>query len=302
MYKTRKASILILTFLLFTNSKLNAQDFAIAGIGYSYFGSAQVIEGNLTNAEIQIEELSAFINIPIKLKAEGNVLIHGIHYLRISPESSLNTQTDFGDLHRISYRLRWIKSLSNQWKLSLTAEPTLSSTLDRGSIETDDFVFQSSLIFLKQTSKSSRIGFGLNYSTQFGSPLPIPLFIYSRTYINGKLQLLLPSKASYHWQLGKFEFGPQLDIDGSRFGADLPVIQSNELSERIELINYSRVSIGTSVRARLNRWIVTELYGGHTLTRNYRVFDELDNSQSYEMNNSFFAELSISISPLNNKK
>lgn len=288
---------LIVTFCLFLSSALTAQDFSLAGLSYSYYGSSKVTEGNLNNAEIQIEELRAFLNIPIKLKGEGNVMFQGIRYLRVSPENALTTQTDFGDLHRISYRAHLIKSLRNQWTVSVIAEPTLGTSLSVEGLRTDDFIFQSSLVFLKEKSENVRKGFGLSYSTQFGQPIPIPMFIYTRKYLNAKLDLYLPVKASYHWIFDMVEIGPQMSIDGSRFGVDLPVLRSQGLSERIELLDYSRVQVGPSLRMRLSKLLVAEVFVGHTIVRNYRVFDQQDNNESFEMENNFFAQFSLSLKP-----
>ena len=143
--------------------------------------SSQNIEESDIDGEVGFWEWNGQLMLPQPIKGKKLILLHRFGYqnLRVDLDGTFNgSTTEFSkNYHTILYNLGALKIFNPKWQLLVNVSPTLASDFEE-SLSGDDFVFQASAMALYNKGQKARFGFGLAYSTRFGTPIPFPLFMY----------------------------------------------------------------------------------------------------------------------------
>jgi hypothetical protein len=292
---------LLFFVLLLTVNRLFAQNFQLAGIGYSNFAKTK-IKDSPTNQEVKFQEFSFFAKLPIKFKNQKTVLMNTLRYGLIQPTTYnsplfVNAENQ-RNLHSISLSVTLIQKLSEKWALIAGFTPTLASDFGE-TLSGDDFLFQGFLLASTKLNDKWTLGGGLIYTTQLGNPQFLPAaqlrYLHNKHYIN----MLLPSFVSYLYKVGnqgKLSIGFRLATNGGNFNVnnqDFTRVIPNSINKTL----YSRVNMGPVINVQLTKTILLEAYGGISAARKYKFEDASKVFFNYNSENSAFFNFGIMLTP-----
>lgn len=253
--------ILSIIFVLFG---LNAwtQDFELFKIQSSYYPNQAVKESSL-EGEVGFWEWSGQFAIPQLIKSKKTVLIHKLGYtnLRVDTEGIFaNAPTEASkNYHTISYSLGAVKILNPKWRLLINISPTLASDFSE-SLNSDDLLFQGSVLAMKAKNQKLTYGFGLAYTTRFGRQIVIPTGMLRYNTQKMDLDVLLPNKLSIMFKTHqRIDIGLAANLDGGIFNNSSEIQVVNTL---IDEAAYSRINIGPTIVFKLKNAINIFLAGG----------------------------------------
>jgi hypothetical protein len=292
--------LLIFVLLLVVN-RLFTQNFQLAGISYSNYAKTR-IKNSPTNQEVNFQELSFFMKLPIKFKNKKTVLMNNLRYSLIRPTLhnspfSVNL-VDKKNLHSISLSPTLIQNLSEKWIIVLALTPTLASDLNE-KLSADDFLFQGTLLASVKLSDKLLLGGGLIYTTQLGDPRFLPAlqlrYLKNKYFVN----VMLPSFATYLYKVdnrGKFNLGFRLATNGGNFNvnrADFVGINGGSVNKII----YSRVNAGALANIQVTKGILLEVFGGISAARKYKFQTVSKALYSNNSENGGFLNFSLLLTP-----
>ncbi len=158
---------------------VKAQLTDLARIEYSFIPSS--------NSEDRYTRIRAILNYPIKIK-EKDYLVVGGEYNRII----LNLEEDYpfdtsqiDRLHIIDLTLGYTFKSKKDWRLGLSINPRIASTLTH-SLTSDDLFLNGGVFAIKDRTDATdikrpyRLVLGLTYNTTAGIPYPLPFVSYFR--------------------------------------------------------------------------------------------------------------------------
>lgn len=288
----------IVCWLLFlSSSPLMSQDLKLAGLSFTRFPTAGVVDAPL-NQEVEVNEYNFFLNLPKQLKNEKTILINGLQYRLVTPfaDNDLNLGFDAKNLHLLGYRLTVLHQLAKDWKVLVSLNPTLSSTFNT-TLEGEDFLFNGAILFIKKKSERFSYGGGIAYTSRFGQPIPIPILQLTFSTENDKLQVLLPRRIVYERFFGKFTAGLQVAASGSRYNVNYTRANSLNDIELVDKLAYTRIVFGPSLKYRIGKVIQLEASGGITVARRLALQGVLFDDESYDIANGPFFRFGIAIVP-----
>jgi Domain of unknown function (DUF6268) len=198
---------LLFFIVLLTANALFAQNFQLAGIGYSNFAKTSIMDSP-TRQEVEFQELSFFAKLPIKFKNQKTVLMNTLRYGLIQPtayNSPLFVATETKkNLHSLSLSMTLIQKLGEKWSIIAALTPTLASDFGE-KLSGDDLLFQGTLLASAKLNDTWSLGGGLIYTTQLGEPRFLPglqmRYLHNKHFIN----VLLPSFVNYLYTLDNQE-------------------------------------------------------------------------------------------------
>lgn len=283
--------------LLLISTPLMSQDFQLAGFSFTRFPTAEVMNAPL-NQEVKVNEYDFFLNLPKQFENEKTVLINGFQYRLVTPvvENDFNPGMDGENLHLLGYRLTVLHQLSNEWKVLLSLNPTLSSAFDT-TLEGDDFLMNGSLLFIKEKSDRFSYGGGMAYLSSFGEPRFIPTLQVTLTSEKGKLHVLLPRRITYDRYYGKFTAGLKAEASGSRYNVNYRRTTAINDTELVDMLVYSRVVLGPSLKYRVGKSIQLEASGGIAVARRMELQGDQIKDANYDTANASFFRFGISLVP-----
>jgi hypothetical protein len=232
------------------------------------------------------------------LKNKKTIILNGLDYslVRVYSKNNVNPDTRTDNLHFIGYNLTILQQVKNQWYLTATLYPSISSSLDNG-LKKEDFLFNSRIGMLNRKSEIFSYGFGLLLTSKFGRPLLVPNFTLTNNSGNNRLYINLPLHISYQYSWNMFELGMDIDVAGSKYNTNIEYIAEDGIEYTIGEIQYSRITMGPHVSYRLKQNVRIDLQGGMTFNRTLKFSgDEFDN-EDYTMKKGAFFQLGISILP-----
>jgi hypothetical protein len=294
--------IKILFFVLSLSANaLYAQNFQLAGIGYSSFAKTR-IKDSPTNQEVKFQEFSFFAKLPIKFKNQKTVLMNNLRYGLVQPttyNSPLFVATENKkNLHSVALSMTLIQKLCEKWSLIAALTPTLASDF-KEKLSGDDLLFQGTLLASAKLNDKWSLGGGLIYTTQLGDPRFLPAiqlrYLHNRHFIN----VLLPSFVNYLYKVDskdKLHLGFRLATNGGNFNVnnqDYTKVIPNSINK----ILLSRVNMGTVVNVQLTKTILLEAFGGISAARKYKLENALKQFYDYASENGSFFNLGIILTP-----
>ncbi|WP_224531230.1 DUF6268 family outer membrane beta-barrel protein [Winogradskyella alexanderae] len=163
---------------------VQAQLTDLAKLEYSFIPSSR--------SEDQYTRLRASLNYPIKIKDTDYLLVGGEYnriLLNLEDEYPFNTN-ELKILHVIDFNLGYTFKWNNDWRLGLTVNPRIASTLTT-TLKGDDLFLNGGIFAIKDRTDATdierpyRLVLGLTYNTTAGIPFPLPFVSYYRK-VNAK--------------------------------------------------------------------------------------------------------------------
>jgi len=290
-----KYIIYLVTLLM--GADLMAQDIKLAGVEYFNYPKAAVKDVS-GNGEISFQEFGAYVNFPKALKNNKTVIVNGLNYGLVSAtlldnDAAVDYERTF---HRISYDFMVIHRLQNDWTVTGRLAPTLASDF-KESLSWDDYIMQGSLIAVKRLNPHTSIGGGLVYTTNLGTPLPLPGFQMRYNKDRHHLLIFLPAVIDYGYQLdaaNKWKIGFRTGLNGANFNVSA---EQDNIGMEMDRLKYFRANLGPVINYKITKMIQIEAFGGLSALRNYRFEDKQDNEYKYDSEVSGFFNIGIAIVP-----
>lgn len=287
-----KARLHLLILFVFTLVKINAQENVdLFGISFTHnpgVGLAEPLAPALDNLDLNVQELDAFVRVPIELKNGKTVLVNELRYHLVrAPFDDLPSDRNFdANLHSVQYNLGIIQNLGSKWGIKANLKPTLASNFNAG-ITSDDFFFQGSLVGFKKVDESLGYGLGLAYTNGFGEPKTLPILAFNYHSGSVRLDVLLPSKLNFAYQPAKITYGFDVELEGGQYHlssqeGDGPIVTNQET------VKFSRYNIGPTVGWNVNGNSRFEISAGISLKRTLKAIDNEGVEADYDLENGVF--------------
>jgi hypothetical protein len=293
-------NFLFILFLIISN-QLSAQNFQLAGIGYSNYAKTAITDSPVNQA-IEFQELSFFAKLPIKLKNPKTVLLNNFRYGLVQATTYnsplfLNVKNQ-KNLHSLSLSMIVKHNLGNHWAIIGGFTPTLAADLEE-KLSGDDFLFQGFLLASKKQNDQWSWGGGLIYTTQFGDPRFLPAlqlrYLHNQHFIN----VLLPSFVNYLYKFKKQEklrIGFRLATNGGNFNVNNQDF-TQVIPNTINKILVSRANMGAVINYQLTKSILFELCGGISAARKYKLVNVNNVTYKYNSEKGGFFNIGLILTP-----
>lgn len=287
---------------LFSSFSTRSQSLQLVGFSFTRFPGA-VVKDTPLNQKVEVNEYNFFVNLPKQLKNEKTTLINGLQYRLVTPlvDNDLNLGLDGRNLHLVGYRLSVLQQLTNDWKVLLSLNPTLSSSFNT-QLAGEDFLMNGALLFVKKKSERFSYGGGIAYLSSFGEPAFIPTLQLTLSSEKSKLQMLLPRRIVYDHYFGKWTAGLKIEANGSRYNVDYNRTNTRNDTELVDMLAYAHVVFGPSLKYRLGKAIQLEASGGIAVARRIELQGDLIEDANYDAENGSFFQLGIAVVPPKNDK
>lgn len=229
--------------------------------------------------EIEFYKTSIGVQVPIKLKK--GMLINGLgfDYFQLN-HNGANFNTDALDkIYRLNYLLMYIRPLSNSWSLMLRGGTSVSSNL-ASSIQSDDFLFNAGLSFVKKggsAEKPYRFTFGVGYTAVFGEPRILPMLNYTKR-LNKKFSIGIGFPNTYVAYDVSDRSTLKASVMFNSFYANLSesvVVPGTQLAEKSL---YTSVGAGLEYNYWLDKNWAMSFKGGYSLYDQYKLLDANNNA------------------------
>jgi hypothetical protein len=276
---------------------LSAQDFIGVSAGYETFSSAKLrnpIAGS-EGFEVQTSSWNIGLAYPWKF-ADGQILmLSKVAYKRLefTYKDLPPGPADLTQAQSIQLSVFMIDSLTERWSLVAALTPGLASDFER-RMTMDDFTLQAMLGFIRKYGTDFQLGFGLAYTRDFGSPMPLP-FLYldwkitPQLSFNGIVPVNLYLRYAFHPML---DLGMAVRVRGDRYHGDPGKYGVNNPQ-----MEYSEATLSPSVRIHFSEWVHLNVEGGFAFYRNFEFLDGDRTASSYDLEPSgyFRAEFVLGI-------
>ena len=261
-------------FLLFSLN-LFAQDFELIKIQTAYYPK-QSLEMTSVDGEIGFFEWGLQVAIPRTFKKhKKTILIHKIGYANLTATTDLNlplvNSKTTRYYHTIIYNLGLVQTMNSNWLLVANFIPTLASDFEE-SLSGDDLLFQANALAVNTKNEKLKYGFGLAYTTRLGRQLVIPMGLLKYETKKFELDMVLPNKLSAMVKTNKnvFSYGVKAGLNGGVFNN---TSEFQTVSNTVDVVGYSRLTIGPAITIRLKDAINMNIEGGMTVNRRLELID-----------------------------
>lgn len=281
---------------------VSCQDFEVLSFKTAYYPKQRINESTL-EGELGFLEWGVQIAVPQLLnKNKKTVFIHKFGYNQLTIESEGSLDIGFIEkekqYHVVYYSLGLVQALNTKWQLGAQITPTIAS--DFGEyLSDDDLLFQANLFLVRSKNKQLKYGFGLSYSTRFGTQLLLPMGIFKYNTKKVRLDMILPNRLEFmlKTKADKFSYGLLAGLNGGIFHNTSKATSSNN---RIENVGYSRLVVGPSLAWKVKKLINIHLYGGVVFGRKLDFIESDGELRNRSPQSTPFVGLGISFCPKNN--
>lgn len=239
-------------------------------------GGVDYTMANSRESDADFSRLRMWVNIPIKLKKKGHMLVSGIRYSNIHLDFNENFDFELDPLrtiHSIEYTLGYTFLLkNNEWRFTGQLAPTISSNLD-AKIKFDDLIWSGGVLFIRtrEEPKKSRLTLGLFYSQQAGIPAPIPFITYFKE-VNDHLTYTLGVPISKM----KYFFNKKTSLEGFITFDGYYANLSNSLTvndKKADHVSLSAIVTGLGFDKYFGKRMNIYVKGGYTLRSSLRLME-----------------------------
>lgn len=262
---------LLLLIILYSKG-LYAQDFQPFLI--EYFPPSEIshpANDFQNNLKIETIRLSIGEVLPTIYSTERSQIFYGIRYdLFYNAFENWNIiPKEPRYLHFIRNEFTLVQDISDHWRVTGLINFGLATDLKK-KISWDDGHIHSYLYFSNMASSDLCYGIGAIYTSDFGSPIFLPLLYgYWQPIKQLRFEAFLPKNASF-WFIpdNNIELGIRSMVNGNRFHLAEYTPQKKDT-----YLHYSVISIGPSFKLRLfNRYFLL-FEAGYTLHRRFEIKD-----------------------------
>ena len=174
----------------------------------------------IDDAQVRISKINFTLEYPVIYAQGRTILFHQLAYQNMQFDYK-KTESILHQLHRVSYTATMIRQLTEKWSMIAMVNPSIASDFEEG-LTSEDMSFQAAAIFKINYSPKLSIGYGLAYSTQFGTAIPLPLIMIE--WNNGgkwSLSSTLPANLELWYQSSeKVKLGLLIRSDGDNYHFD----------------------------------------------------------------------------------
>ena len=245
----------------------------------------------LDNPQMQLRKLRASLSYPIIFSEGRTVLVNDFSY-QLMEFRYRQFVYPLERLHSASYTLMLQHRLSEKWSLWALSTPSLASDLE-AEVSEDDFNFQAAVIFIHHFSGRFSLGFGVAYSTQFGSAEPIPLLGFD--WNNGRnlmAKAILPVSLEFWYRPSqKLDLGLLVSGDGNNFQGDPDIYEVVNPELR-----YTMLTVGPAARISLSKHIRLNIEGGIIGLHRFEFFDGDNEAASFDLKPSHYVRVGLQYS------
>ncbi|WP_103071747.1 DUF6268 family outer membrane beta-barrel protein [Aquimarina sediminis] len=261
---------------------------------FFYYGKSD-FEANGLQGEIDMQEWSTVLQYVIPLKEKKWYFSNRLQYTLFNYNTQLEGIDDISkEFHSIAYTAGITKVLPKRWSVTLNLSPTLATDFEE-SLSSDDLILQFSALAMKRSSPYFSYGFGLAYTTRFGSPTVLPLLSLTYKKNNFTTLAILPAYIAQYYSFNedKYRMGLKVATFGNLYNAELDQIGANLDLNRV---SYSRITFGPDFRAKLFNDFYLNLGGGMAF-RNILEFQDSDLNTAFDFDtdNKFFFNVGIKL-------
>lgn len=220
-------------------------------------------------AKLSLVSYGMRVSAPAPFAAIGGYAMYGLRYSR--------TDVWLGDLagarpeylrplHSFTLDARFIKPVDKETRYTVML--SLGYHGEASDWGFDAVRLQGGVMYDTAYGEHSRIGGGIYYSADFGTPLPLPMFFYQYEGERHKFDIIPPARMFWWMKFpeAKTEAGLGLSVRGDQYhvneGTTLPVNK----------IKYSALTIGPAARWRPTEAITVSFDIGYSIYNRFEAF------------------------------
>ncbi|HSR42330.1 MAG TPA: DUF6268 family outer membrane beta-barrel protein [Longimicrobiales bacterium] len=243
---------------------------SVGAIPFSDASRPSPAPGMPFDSRLRARSLSVGVSIPQSLGEGRTSLTHEVAYHGIDFDfravSAAVPGSPLADrVHSVRYGLTVSHGLSPRWMLLGVVAPGLASDF-HGDVG-DDLTLQAVAGLIRAFSPRVSAGFGLAYSTQFGTPAPLPALSFD--WNNGenlRAHVLAPVVMElWYAPHPRVELGVGLQGQGDRYGLD-----GDAEGGSVDL-DYTEIGAGPTVLWRATPRVRVRVQSAFTLYREYDI-------------------------------
>lgn len=245
--------------------------------------------------KIEVNEIRSSLQIAFPLKEKKVYMFNAFQHSLFKYQATVEQAGTYLDesYNSFQYTLGVIQVLPKRWQMVLTFSPTLASDF-REPLQSDDFIFQMSGLVYHRSSPDLEYGFGVAYTSQFGSPLVVPLFNFTRSKNQWLTVAVLPSYIIHSY---KFNDNTRLGIKAAVSG-NLYNISPEDNTSTLDLnrVSYSRITIGPEFLQRLVGDLYLNIGVGVSVRNKLEVQDDdLNNELVLDVKQRLFLNIGLKV-------
>jgi Domain of unknown function (DUF6268) len=281
---------LLFLLLLVMWTQISAQSFQIAGVSYAKHFKSGVKDATTASQQLELQDRSVFLKLPIQLKNEKTVLLPSVRYTLTQP--TLHNSPLFverkkqKDLKVITFSAVVSHKMSAKWTLMAALTPTWASDFV-DDYSDKDLLMQGALLAFCKLNDTWTVGGGAIRTTQLGDPRFLPALQLRYHKQRHTFNMLLPSFARYMYQLdaqNKWHIGARFGTNGGNFNVSTTEFDDNsQLWADRALIG--RVNLGGLLQYQVHKNLLLEAHCGVSASRNFRLQLASGDLQTYEAAN-----------------
>ncbi|MEM1128100.1 MAG: DUF6268 family outer membrane beta-barrel protein [Bacteroidota bacterium] len=208
---------------------------------------------------------------------------------RVDVRGRSGLDPDMTAFHAGGVNVSLLHPVSPTWSLLGVVTPGVASDL-KGPLTPDDFNIQVMVAALRRTSPYFAFGLGAAYSTQFGAPLPMPIFVAD--WNNGRRLrwvTLFPSISEFWYDhTDRTQWGFAIRVEGQAFQGDPSRYAGHDPELR-----HSVVSVGPSARWALAPKMELQVEAGVVPYHRLEFYEGRTEIVSFSAQESAFLRLTV---------
>ncbi len=198
--------------------------------------------------EIKMSEVRTSFQFALPVKEKKAYLLNRIQHTLFHYNTETKPRGINETYHSFQYTIGLIQILPKKWRIVFSFSPTIASDFNE-SINSDDFILQSSVLAMKRSGRNFQYGFGLAYTSRFGAPTILPLINVKYKKDKWLTDLLIPAYVSHFYTFnGNSRFGFKAAVYGNLYNVS---VDNNTLPLDLNRASYSRITIGPEYQVRL---------------------------------------------------
>ena len=231
--------------------------------GLDFLGEYDITTNSIQTTEAEVEftrRNSLKLNFPIYIK-NSYYFAGGLRYYNQQfkfenlDTSDINIQKKLDDpLNRFGLRLYFLKTRAENQSIYASLSFDLNTERPVGEDFSRNYLKTSfTLLFLNKKNTQTESGFGLGFGYEWGSPLLIPLYRYTKRYNpNWDIEMTLPKSIQLRYAFSKKLYvKSKLEVTG---GSYTLVEETIEGYNRLE-IRQSEISLSLKVEREIHDWL-----------------------------------------------
>ncbi|MDC7999310.1 DUF6268 family outer membrane beta-barrel protein [Gilvibacter sediminis] len=241
------------------------------------------------DSDNSLSRFRGFINFPIPLSWEGSYLIPGFEYRHITLDIDDPVPFDTNDattFEMFRATIAYTFKFKSGWRFGARAGFELASNFESADFLGRDFRFSGSAYMIRDRSedevaKPNRWVIGLQYSTNQGRPLPLPIINYYRQFHpSWSYSLGTPKTNIKHMFNAKNSIQAYVSLDGffSNLQNNRVVTNPDGSTSIADNISMTQVLGGLGYEYNFAKNFYFYLYAAYTLYNELRLRDENRNN------------------------